>query len=230
MFLVGISMIAASSPQAKGRIERAHSTHQDRLVKKLRLRGIASYEVANRFLEEHYLAEHDRRHAHRAPKEADYHRRRPSARQLDEVFWLEEGRVMSQDWVVRYKNRWLQLQRQTQHWAPAKSRVLVRENEVGEIAVHYRAGSASPSTHCRWLLPGGAREEVPLPPAPPSPLKLVRREPAPSHHHKFQFLRVGKRCESRTADRKIGAAFVGGILRSLPFATNFTPICSRATQ
>jgi len=42
---------------------------------------------------------------------ADYHRRRPTARQLDEVFWLEEERVVSEDWVVRYHNRLLQVKR-----------------------------------------------------------------------------------------------------------------------
>ena len=68
----------------------------------------------------------------------DYHRRRPSARQLDEVFWLEEERVVSEDWVVCYKNRRLQLERQSRHWTPARSRVLVRENEAGQIAVQYR--------------------------------------------------------------------------------------------
>ena len=60
---LGIRMIAASSPQAKGRVERAHGTHQDRLVKKLRLAGIANYDQANAYLEEHYLAEHNRRYA-----------------------------------------------------------------------------------------------------------------------------------------------------------------------
>ncbi len=135
---LGIGIIAASSPQAKGRVERCHGTHQDRLVKKLRLRGIANYADANRYLEEHYIAEHNRRYARPAAEEADYHRRRPTARQLDEVFWLEEERVVSEDWVVRYKNRLLQLERQRKHWAPARSRVVVRENEAGEIAIHYR--------------------------------------------------------------------------------------------
>jgi transposase len=60
---LGIRIIAASSPQAKGRVERAHGTHQDRLVKKLRLAGIANYEQANGYLHEHYLAEHNRRYA-----------------------------------------------------------------------------------------------------------------------------------------------------------------------
>ena len=135
---LGIGIIAASSPQAKGRVERAHGTHQDRLVKKLRLAGIANYNQANAYLEEHYLAEHNRRYAHAAVASSDYHRRRPTARQLDEVFWLEEERVVSEDWVVRYHNRLLQLERKSQHWAPARSRVLVRENEAGEVAIHYR--------------------------------------------------------------------------------------------
>jgi transposase len=135
---LGIRIIAASSPQAKGRVERNHGTHQDRLIKKLRLRGIASYEEANGFLQEHYIAEHNRRFARKPAAEADYHRRRPTARQLEETFWLEEERVVSEDWVVRYQNRLLQLERQSRHWAPSRSRVVVRENEAGEIAIHYR--------------------------------------------------------------------------------------------
>ena len=100
---LGIRIIAASSPQAKGRVERVHGTHQDRLVKKLRLAGIVSYGEANRYLEEHYIAEHNRRYARPAAAPADYHRRRPTARQLDAVFWLEEERVVSEDWVVPIK-------------------------------------------------------------------------------------------------------------------------------
>jgi hypothetical protein len=104
---LGIRIIAASSPQAKGRVERAHGTHQDRLVKKLRLAGIADYEAASRYLNQRYVAEHNRRFARPAASEADYHRRKPTARQLDEIFWLEEERVVSQDWVISYKGRLL---------------------------------------------------------------------------------------------------------------------------
>jgi len=135
---LGIRIIAASSPQAKGRVERAHGTHQDRLVKKMRLAGIDSYEAANGYLDQRYTAEHNRRYTRPAASEADYHRRRPTARQLDEIFWLEEERVVSQDWVISYNGQLLQLQRQSRHYAPARSRVTVRENEAGEIAVHYR--------------------------------------------------------------------------------------------
>jgi transposase-like protein len=135
---LGIRIIAANSPQAKGCVERAHGTHQDRLVKKLRLARIAGYEEANSYLDQTYLADHNRRFARSPASPADYHRRRPTARQLDEVFWLEEERVVSADWVVSYKTHLLQLERQSQHHAPARSRVTVRENEQGELAILYR--------------------------------------------------------------------------------------------
>lgn len=135
---LGIRILAANSPQAKGRVERAHGTHQDRLVKKLRLTGISDYEAANGYLEALYLDEHNRRFARAAASATDYHRRRPSQRQLDQVFWLEEERVVSPDWVVSYKTRLLQLERQSRCYAPAKSRVLVRENQAGKLQITYR--------------------------------------------------------------------------------------------
>ena len=182
---LGLRIIAASSPQAKGRVERAHGTHQDRLVKKLRLAGIANYEQANAYLEEHYLAEHNRRYARPAAAEADYHRRPPTARQLDEVFWLEEERVVSEDWVVRYKNRLLQLERQSQHWAPAKSRVLVRENEQGAIAISYRGQSLPFTIITASPAMGRGRGAAPSP-APPSPKPKPKPRLAPASHHPWR--------------------------------------------
>jgi len=183
---LGIRIIAASSPQAKGRVERVHGTHQDRLVKKLRLVEIDNYGAANRYLEEHYIAEHNRRYARAAAAEADYHRRRPRARQLDEVFWLEEERVVSEDWVVRYKNRLLQLERQSQHWAPSRSRVLVRENEAGEIAIYYRGQHlASREVPLPSIAMSRGRGAAPSPP-PPSPSPPRTRPPRPAAHHPWR--------------------------------------------
>lgn len=90
----------------------------------------------DRYLDEHYIAEHNSRYAHSAASEHDYHGRKPTARQLDEIFRLEETRVVGQDWVVSYKGKLLE--RQSRHYAPARSRELVRENQAGEIAVQYR--------------------------------------------------------------------------------------------
>src|SRR5216684_1512365 len=87
-----IRIIAANSPQAKGRVERNNGVHQDRLVKKLRRKGIQDYEAANGYLEAEYLPEHNRRFAREAARPEDYHVRTPSAARLREVFRLETER------------------------------------------------------------------------------------------------------------------------------------------
>jgi hypothetical protein len=151
---VGIQIIAASSPQAKGRVERNHGTHQDRLVKKLRRLGIADDAAANAFLETIYLPDHNARFAQPAGSREDFHRRTPSRLVLDRAFQLEETRVVSNDWVIRYDARVFQIARQSGH-APARSTVLVRENAAGAIEVRYRGRLM------RWT-------EIPAPPPKPA--------------------------------------------------------------
>jgi hypothetical protein len=98
---LGIRIIAASSPQAKGRLERNHGTHQDRLVKKLRLKKVSSYAAAHQYLDSAYLAEHNRRFAIEPASPEDYHRRAPRRAALEDLFRLESGRIIGNDWVVR---------------------------------------------------------------------------------------------------------------------------------
>jgi transposase len=151
-----IEVIAASSPQAKGRVERIHGTHQDRLVKKLRRKQITSHEHANVYLERDYLLEHNRRFARAAAKPEDYHRRAPRAAELDGIFRLASERTISDDWVVRYDNRWFQLEGQGRYYAPAQGKVLVCEGRHGSIAIEYRGRAL------RWQeIPAPARPRVP---------------------------------------------------------------------
>jgi hypothetical protein len=165
---LGIGIIAANSPQAKGRVERNHGTHQDRLVKKLRRKKIQSYAAANEYLEAEYLAEHNQRFARVAAAKEDYHRRRPSRTQLDEAFRLETGHTLGNDWVVRHGNRFFQVKRQSRY-APTKSQVVVCEWEDGKLEIRY----------------GGRRlchEEIPARPAiqpRPARARRPRRMPAP---------------------------------------------------
>lgn len=140
---LGIELIAANSPQAKGRVERVHGTHQDRLVKKLRRKKISTHAEADTYLEADYLPEHNRRFARPAARPEDYHRRAPCAAKLDKIFRLETERVIGDDWVVRYDNRFFQLQPQSQHYAPARGQVLVCEWPDGRLDIEYR-GRAVP--------------------------------------------------------------------------------------
>ncbi len=88
---LGVELIAAPSPQAKGRVERLFATFQDRLVKELRLAGIATLAAANQFLE-HYRPVYNRRFAVPPAQAADLHRPAPSARALDGSLCLKTMR------------------------------------------------------------------------------------------------------------------------------------------
>jgi hypothetical protein len=135
---LGIRTIAASSPQAKGRVERMNGVHQDRLIKKMRRKGIGGYEAANEYLEKEYLPDHNRRFSRAAAKPEDYHRRRLTSRELREVFRIETMRRISNDWVIRHNRRFLQLQPGQRRYGPTKSKALVCESEDGTMEVRYR--------------------------------------------------------------------------------------------
>ena len=100
-------------------MERVHGTHQDRLVKKLRRKQIDSHAQANAYLEAEYLPEHYRRFARPAARVEDYPRRAPRAAELERIFRLESELTISDNWVVRYANRFFQLAPQRGHCAPA---------------------------------------------------------------------------------------------------------------
>ena len=135
---LGIRIIAASSPEAKGRVERHHGTHQDRLLKKMRLKGIADYEAANRYLEQEYLAAHNARFAREPAAGADFHRRLSKRLDLRWVFCLETERVVSNDRVIRYANRFLQLRPKRNQALGAGARVIVQQARDGELRVLYQ--------------------------------------------------------------------------------------------
>jgi transposase len=171
---LGIEIIAANSPQAKGRIERNHGTHQDRLVKKLRRHGVSTLERANAFLATTYWPEHNARFARRAASPDDMHRRAPTPRQLDAMFHLEETRTVSDDWIVRYHNRLLQLERQSGH-APARSTVTVCEWRDGRLAILYRGRLM------QWHDWTPEAEAVPLSSPETSARPVTSHRPAPQH-------------------------------------------------
>jgi hypothetical protein len=133
-----IRIIAASSPQAKGRVERNNGVHQDRLVKKLRRQEIQNYEATNEYLEAEYLPEHNRRFAREAARPENYHVRTPSPTKLREVFRLETERWISNDWVVQYRGHFLQLKPQNKRYGPTQAKALICEWEDGAVEVHYR--------------------------------------------------------------------------------------------
>jgi transposase len=136
MAALGVQLILANSPQAKGRVERMNGVLQDRLVKALRLARIKDIESANRFLEETFLREFNRRFARVAASPLDAHRGLP--RNLDEVLSWEEERVVQRDWTVGCEGKWYQLDRQHEALSLAGRKVVVRTLRDGRVQLVYR--------------------------------------------------------------------------------------------
>lgn len=106
---LGIQVICADSPQAKGRIERLFNTLQDRLVKELRLRNISTKEEANRFLRQVYMAEHNARFAIAPANTTDAHRPLLKTHRLTEILSLRAERTLANDWTIRFNNEHFQI-------------------------------------------------------------------------------------------------------------------------
>jgi hypothetical protein len=106
---LGIDVIPANSPQAKGRVERSFDTHQDRLVKELRLAQISDRATANRFLRTRYFPAHNRHYAVMPANPTDAHRPLLPTHDLDAILSIQTTRTIERDFTLRYQNRFFQL-------------------------------------------------------------------------------------------------------------------------
>jgi hypothetical protein len=134
-----VELILAHSPQAKGRVERRNAVFQDRLVKEMRLRKISSIDQANAFLEKMFLDDLNRRYAIDARKQQDLHRAVDEKIKLDEVLCVAEERVVGQDWCVRWKNRWLQIDKRHEGLQLAGKRLRVKQKRDGTLLVEHKS-------------------------------------------------------------------------------------------
>ncbi len=110
---LNVRLIKARSPQAKGRVERMNGTLQDRLVKAMRRAKVCDLEHANRFLKEEFLSTFNERFTVPAGQPGDFHRLLDKATDLARILSVQEERVVQNDWTLRWKNRFLQLPRET---------------------------------------------------------------------------------------------------------------------
>jgi transposase len=133
---LGIEMIPAYSPQARGRSERNFGTWQRRLPQELRLRGITDIEEANRFLRGGYLAEFNRKfRVEPAQQESAFVP--VGGKDLDRVFSLHHERVVNRDNTIQFANRVLQIERSKWRGTLAGCRVVVCEHLDGRVSVYY---------------------------------------------------------------------------------------------
>jgi transposase len=147
---LGVQMIPAYSPQARGRSERNFSTWQGRLPQELRLRGIRTLEAANCFLREHYIGEFNRRFQVPAQGRGSAFVRR-SSRDLDLIFALQFERTVNRDNTVSIQNLRLQIERVRWRATLAGCSVTVHQHLDGTFTIthgpqrlgHYNAEGVS---------------------------------------------------------------------------------------
>jgi len=132
-----VELICAHSPQAKGRVERANQTLQDRLTKELRLLGISSVAAANAYLPE-FIAAYNQRFAV-APRSAESaHRPLGKGDDLDRILTLCERRTLSKNLTLSYNNVIYQIKTKRSTYTMRQAHVEVRERHTGEITIEYK--------------------------------------------------------------------------------------------
>ena len=133
---LGIQMIAAYSPQARGRSERSFGTWQGRLPQELRLAGIATSEEANRFLRERYIQEFNGKFSVSAAEKGTAFRR-PSRTDLNWVFTVQTERVVAKDNTVAIGSRHWQIEKARFRNTLAGSTVTIHEHLDGTVSIRY---------------------------------------------------------------------------------------------
>ena len=133
---LGIELICANSPQAKGRVERMFNTLQDRLIKEMRLKGISSMEKGNEYLEE-YIKEHNAAFAVNPANATDMHRA-CDLEALEQVFCYKDKRKLSKNLEISYNSRILQIQPEHADYALRGAEVIVSEDLKGVVRISYK--------------------------------------------------------------------------------------------
>jgi transposase len=173
---LGIAILTAHSPQAKGRVERKHGVFQDRFLKELALQGITSIAAANNLLQRGFVEGLNRRFAVPPADPIDAHRPLATGEDLAAILCREKSRTVSNDFTLRYENHWYQITRDNRALPKPRFRVTVRTLLDGTVEL--------------WL--DGRRldfEEIPIPkpavaaqPNPPKPRPGPKpHKPGPHH-------------------------------------------------
>lgn len=133
---LGVQMIAAYSPQARGRSERSFGTWQGRLPQELRLAGITTAEGANAFLRERYIGEFNAKFSVAAAEKGTAFRR-TSRSDLNWIFTVQTERVVEKDNTVAIKDRWWQIDKTRFRNSLAGSTVTIHEHLDETVSIRY---------------------------------------------------------------------------------------------
>lgn len=173
---LGVEVVHANSPQAKGRIERLFRTLQDRLVKEMRLRRIRTLEEANAFLEA-YLPIYNRKFSVRPRERENLHRPLGRGLDLDAILCIKTERTLRNDFTVAHQRKLYQVEDKVN-----ASKVMVQDRMDGSIRI----------THKNHPLRFREITERPILEKRPSPVMGRRKSSTPSTDHPWRGFKFGK--------------------------------------
>jgi hypothetical protein len=173
---LGVKVIHANSPQAKGRIERLFGTFQDRLVKEMRLRGIRTIEEGNGFLEQ-YLPGYNRRFSVCPQGKQDLHRPVGQGVKLEAIFCIKTERTLRNDFTVAHNHKLYQIEDKIRG-----TKVIVQEGLDGSLVMTYKGQRLRfREITTRPLKP---QEELPV-------IVRIRKPPVPPSDHPWRRFKFG---------------------------------------
>lgn len=178
MRTLGVGIITAYSPQAKGRVERRNGVFQDRLVKEMRLLGINTISEANVYLESHFLSKLNQRFNLPPASPHDAHQPVPASINLPEILCIEEPRTVARDWTVRWENRCFQILKANTPLPLPSRKITVRQLRTGQLQLLHKGRKL------RWReFYVGTPSSPPRPPVKPSKISrtYIKHKPSPDH-------------------------------------------------
>jgi transposase len=141
-----IEIICANTPQAKGRVERANQTLQDRLVKEMRLRSISSIEQANNYAPD-FIKAFNERFARVAKSPGDAHRQVVASEKLERILQVKERRILSKNLTLSFNRVIYQIKSKRASYTMRKAEVWVCESRNGEITIEYKGKALDYTTY-----------------------------------------------------------------------------------
>ena len=170
---LGVEVIHANSPQAKGRVERLFETLQDRLVKEMRLKNISTIQEANIFLDQ-YLPEYNRRFTVIPMSKENLHRDIPGGLNLNDIFCVKTKRTLRNDFTIAHNKKLYQIRNHIH-----ASVVLVHDRMDGSMTVTHNGSSVE------------FAEIAARPVKEKKPLKIHRKIYHPSKHDSWKNFKFG---------------------------------------
>jgi hypothetical protein len=176
-----IQIICANTPQAKGRVERANQTLQDRLPKELRLRGISDWQAGNAFLPD-FMDDFNRRFAVQPRSSYDAHRPLSNADDLAYIFTWRESRTLSKNLTLQFHHLVYQIQVDRPSYTMRKAVVTVSVNLQRQVSILYKGKSLPYTTYHRQA----KQSEIVQSKHVDSMLKYLRTGTVPGPNHPWR--------------------------------------------